>query len=113
VRVSTTTFTGQSGQRYQYFVYTMKASFKSTGAVYAIGRRYSDKKGGYRYDVLFVGETSDLATSLENRSEWNSFAQRYANCICTHLDNDRDSRLAKREDLLRHYAPGARRMLSA
>lgn len=93
----------------------MKASFKSTGAVYAIGRRYSDKKDGYRYDVydvLFVGETSDLATSLENRSEWNSFAQRYANCICAHMDNDRDSRLAKREDLLRHYDQGARRMLS-
>ena len=104
VRVSTATFTGQSGQKYQFFVYPMNESFKSVGAVYAVGRRYRDNKGGYSYDLLYVGETSDLATRLENHhKDWDYFARQHANCICAHLDNDQHSRFTKKEDLLRHH----------
>ena len=105
VKISTAMFTGQSGQKYQFFVYPMNEPFKSVGAVYAVSRRYRDNKGGYSYDLLFVDETRDLATRLENHREWDGFARQHANCICTHLDNDQHSRFAKKEDLLRHYTP--------
>jgi len=105
VKISTATFTGQSGQKYQFFVYPMNESFKSVGAVYAVSRRYRDSNGGYGYDILYLDETSDLAARLENHKEWDCFARQHANRVCTHLDNDQHSRFAKKEDLLRHCTP--------
>jgi hypothetical protein len=102
VKVPTATFSGQSGQKYQFFVYPMNQAFKNVGAVYAVSRRYRNNRGGYSYNIIYLDETSDLATRLEKHNEWDCFARQYANCICSHLDNDRDSRLAKKEDLLRH-----------
>jgi hypothetical protein len=98
-------FSGQSGEKYQFFVYPLNESFKSVGAVYAVSRRYRDKKGGYSYHIVYLGETSDLATRLQHHRDSDCFARHHANCVCTHLDSDQDSRLAKKDDLLRNCTP--------
>lgn len=105
MKVSTATFSGHSGQKYQFFVYPMSHTFDSVGAVYAVSRRYRNSRGGYSYHIIYMDETNDLASRLGNQDELDCYARRHANCICSHRDDDRDSRLAKKDDLLRHRTP--------
>ncbi|MGC2517256.1 MAG: hypothetical protein WA383_22260, partial [Terriglobales bacterium] len=48
-----------------------------------------------------VGETGDLSTRFDDHHKADCFAQHNANCICTHGDEDEESRLAKTARLAR------------
>ena len=104
-KIRTLTLKGRSGEKYEFNVYPIDASFKAVGAVYAVTRRYKDSEGGYKHDILYVGETEDLSTRFQNHHKADCFKQHNANCICTHRDDDLDSHVTKEDDLIEQYKP--------
>ncbi|MGA2456726.1 MAG: hypothetical protein ABSF85_04100 [Terriglobales bacterium] len=104
-KISTATFSGLSGTKYSFNVYPMDQSFKAIGAVYAVTRRYKNSKSGYSHDIIYVGETGDLSTRFDDHHKADCFVSHNANCICTHVDKDEDSRLNKEDDLIKQQNP--------
>lgn len=104
-KVSDATFTGQSGAKYRFNVYPIGQAFKAVGAVYAVTRRYKNSKGGYSHEFIYVGETGDLSTRFDDHHKADCFTRHKANSICTHTDDDEDSRLSKEDDLIKKHNP--------
>jgi hypothetical protein len=103
-KLSTVTFQGKSGSKYDFDVWPMDQTFKDVGAVYAVTRRYQDGNTD-SHDIIYVGETGDLSTRFDNHHKADCFTEHKANCICTHLDSKESSRLAKEEDLVKKHNP--------
>jgi hypothetical protein len=104
-KISDATFHGNSGKAYGFQVWPMNQAFNGVGAVYAVTRRYQSSEGGFKHEIIYVGETEDLSERFGNHHKANCFARKDANCICTHLDGDSDSRLAKEDDLIQKHVP--------
>lgn len=104
-RISTLTLRGKSGNQYEFEVWPINQNFNAVAAVYAVTRRYQKSGGGYGHKVIYIGETSDLSTRFDNHHKADCFSEHNANCICTHQDNDEDSRRAKEADLIASYNP--------
>ena len=104
-QINSARFTGQSGQKYDFYVHPINQSFKNIAAVYAVTRRYKNNRGGINHDIVYIGETIDLSTTLTNHQHRDCFARQNANCICTHVDDDEESRHAKKDDLIRQHHP--------
>ncbi|HTR26133.1 MAG TPA: GIY-YIG nuclease family protein [Terriglobales bacterium] len=104
-KISTVTLKGKSGQTYDFDVWAINQAFKAVAAVYAVTRRYQSANSGYSHDVIYIGQTEDLSTRFDDHHKADCFTKHKANCICTHLDDDEDSRLAKEQDLIENYNP--------
>ena len=104
-KISDASFKGKSGEKYRFNVYPMGQAFKAVGAVYAVTRRSKNSSGLYSHEIIYVGETGDLSTRFDDHHKADCFAQHNANCICTHGDEDEESRLAKEDDLIRQQNP--------
>ena len=102
-RLNTVTFTGKSGKKYEFNVYPMDEGFKAVGAVYVITRRIKDPDGSHAHKRIYTGETGDLSERFDDHHKAQCFRDNNANCVCTHVDNDKQSRLAKETDLLGNY----------
>lgn len=61
--------------------------------------------GQYTHTVIYIGQTGDLSTRFDDHHKADCFTSHKANCICTHCDDDEDSRLAKEQDLIAYYNP--------
>ena len=108
-QINSARFTGQSGQKYDFYVHPINQSFKNIAAV---TRRYKNNRGGITHDIIYIGETSDLSTTLTNHQHRDCFARQNANCVCTHVDDVEDSRRAKKDDLIRQHHPNCNEMVS-
>jgi len=104
-KISTVKFKGKSGESYDFNVYPMDQSFKAIGGVYVVTRRFKDEDDGFRHKIIYVGETGDLSTRFDNHHKADCFTEHSANCICVHVDDDEDSRLAKEDDLIKLHNP--------
>lgn len=104
-KINDATFTGQSGTKYSFNVYPMDQAFKAVGGVYAVTRRYKNSNGGYSHEIIYVGETGDLSTRFNDHHKADCFTRHKANAICTHRDDDEDSRLSKEGDLIKKHNP--------
>lgn len=97
-------FQGQSGHNYDFDVYPMGHQFTCSAAVYAVTHRFPFE-GEDCHKIIYIGETGDLSTEFENHHKRDCFVQWNANCICTHLDDDEESRLTKKDDLVKQQSP--------
>lgn len=104
-KITDATFRGQSGARYAFEVYPIEANFNDVGAVYAITRRYKNTQNGFSHQIIYVGQTENLSARFDNHHKAGCFTRRNANCICTHLDDDEDSRLRKEDGLVKRHDP--------
>jgi len=104
-RINSAHFSGKSGQRYDFYVYPIGQALSTVGAVYVITRRHKNSGSGISHDVLYVGDTLNLSLTLLNHPKWDCLIRGSANCIGAHIDEDQNSRVAKREDLIQQYAP--------
>ena len=104
-RISTAAFKGHSGGSYDFDVWPLDQSFRAVGAVYAVTRRYKNSKGGHSHEILYVGQTGDLSTRFDDHHKADCFARHGETCICTHRDDDEESRLAKEQDLIQRCDP--------
>jgi hypothetical protein len=108
-RVNSAHFSGKSGQGYDFYVYRIDQPLQSVGAVYVITRRYKNSRGGLSHDIIYVGDTHDLSTAMDNHPKRECFLRLKANCIGTHVDQDQHSCAAKRDDLIQQHNPPCNR----
>ncbi len=104
-KLSILTLKGASGQTYDFEVYSYDSDFNALGAVYAITRRTQKNDGNYKHTLIHIGETGDLSTRYNGHHNEDCFFQHNANCTCIHLDDDENSRLATKADLIAKYNP--------
>lgn len=104
-KIGTLILQGKSGEEYAFEIYPTGQEFYAVGAVYAVTRQYVNEKGTYTHHVIYIGQTEDLSTRFDNHHKADCFKEHEANRICTHRDDDDDSRLAKEDDLIKQYNP--------
>ena len=104
-KLGTLALKGDSGQTYDFTVYSYDAEFKAVGAVYGITRRQKKPDGNYDHTIVYIGETGDLSTRFDDHHKESCFTEHNANCKCIHSDEDEDSRLKKEMDLIDNYIP--------
>jgi hypothetical protein len=97
-------FKGASGRFYLFNVYSLDASFNNIGAVYVFSKRAKTKEGA-DHDILYIGQTGELADRLDNHEKLDCLKDKGVNCICTHVDSNEDSRFKKEADLIREQKP--------
>ena len=94
---------GSSGKRYRFYPFKEIDHLKKAGGVFMLTKKnkYDAKTC---YEVIFVGETSDMSTlSKENLADSipNAFE---ANCYCVRLVEDDDVRSSTYNDLKESYS---------
>jgi hypothetical protein len=105
-KLGTVTFTGASGTKYDFNVYTWDTSFKEDlGAVYFVTRRTQKQAGAYSHKRIYVGETGDLSTRFDNHHKQTCLDRHNKNCVCVHGEQDEDTRLEIEQDLINNYHP--------
>jgi hypothetical protein len=100
--IGSITFTGKSGTQYSFDIYPSETRFAKVGAVYAVTKRTVGLQGK-THARIYVGEADSLRERFENHHRQECFDRHGANCICVHLDDDEESRLAKETDLRNAY----------
>jgi hypothetical protein len=104
-KISTVTFHGKSGKKYVFDVWHLNQSFREVGGVYGVTRRYLNAEGNYSHDVIYVGQTNNLSIRFGSHHKSDCFSKHNANCVCTLMDGDEESRLNLEDDLVQSYNP--------
>lgn len=103
-KITSITFKGQSGNSYQFDTYPKDTKFNDVSAVYIFVKRYLEK-GKYYQEILYIGESGELGTRINNHEKWK--------CVelhgCTHISVMSVSGQAKRlqieTDLIHKFNP--------
>ena len=80
-KVTTITFTGESGRKYTFDTYEKSTKFNDVSAVYIFTKRYVTASGGYSQIALYVGETRELGTRIGSHEQWPCVERNG----CTHI----------------------------
>lgn len=98
----TVTANGASGVAYTFYVYPWGTDLKFVGGVYMVLRK------GYQngnYDVLYVGQTSDLSERLDDHHKKTCFDRNHKTHVAAMVESSEARRLNIEADLLRNYNP--------
>ena len=68
-KIDTVTFTGASGNTYEFIAYSLDTSFNNIGAVYVFTSRFESDQGRYQYRPLYIGKTSELADRISGHEK--------------------------------------------
>lgn len=79
-KVTSVTFSGESGTSYEFDTYTKDTQFYDVSAIYIFVKR-DYKNGQYYQEALYVGETGELRTRIANHEKWPC-VNRHG---CTHI----------------------------
>ena len=79
-QIATVTFTGASGEKYNFTAYTTDTVFIAAGAVYIF-----TKLENQSYIPLYIGQTDNLAERIPNHEKWSCVIQYGVNSICVFL----------------------------
>ncbi len=106
---STLKLTGMSGREYLFSLYTfdsfndLKNAFKPLSAVYVFTKR-SYETNDFCHDLIYLGETSNLANRYDQHHKESSIVSHGANCIGLYVFSGSDeTRLQIEKDLLDAY----------
>ncbi len=97
----TVTATGASGTSYTFTTYPWGQAFNPAGAVYLVLRH----KGNTNYDLLYVGQTGNLAERFDNHHKQPCFNRNGKTHIAVLPEPREASRLQIETDLIRNYNP--------
>lgn len=103
--IATIMFTGKSGKKYTFNTYSENTKFPDIGAVYIFTKRYQNASGTYSQIPLYIGESEELGTRIENHEKWPCVMRQG----CTHISvmpvSDGRKRLNIETDLIQGYQP--------
>jgi len=100
-------FTGKSGERYRFESWSLETRFKPLAAVYFVTKRKNERSTFNRaqHDSIYIGQTANLADPFATHSRFHCFAKHGANCVCIHLLESEEERIAVESDLLEVHSP--------
>jgi len=106
-RLGTVKFSGKSGSRYLFEAYPLETVFeKGCSGVYVVTRRRAAGSGtGFVHRRICTGQSDDLRRPVTGHG--TSWSARGANCICVHVEEDKDIRQQVKQDLVRKPRPAA------
>ena len=103
------TLQGASGKTYLFNLYgydffsQLKRAFKPISAIYVFSHRYM-LDGAFTHDIIYLGQTSNLAERFDNHHKESDIIARNGNCIWIHVFNGTDDQRAEVEqDILASY----------
>jgi predicted GIY-YIG superfamily endonuclease len=91
---------GKSGNLYQYWIYPIDTSFKSSPGNYIY-----TKHNGVGWVPLYMGQTVDLAARLSNHEKDSEARRNGATHIHAHTSGSEAERLAEERDLCAKWKP--------
>lgn len=101
--MSKITFTGKSGQKYEFQLHTIGTELESNSGVYVFLRKLT------KYHLVYIGETHDfcerLNTNFANHTQQRCIVNKGATHIATFRESDEGARLRIETDI-RHGYPG-------
>ena len=98
----TCTWTGASGQPYQYWIYPIGAGWKNAPGNYIFAKETSPGK----WTPVYIGETEDLSQRLPNHDKLPLVARYGGTHIHAHTSAPSAVvRRAEEEDLIKNYSP--------
>lgn len=97
-KIADATFKGRTGS-YSFEVYPSDTGFKAVGAVYIFTKRTVNAAGKASHELVYIGQTESLKDRIPDHEKWPCAERNGVNCVCVHMDDDEDSRLAKETDL--------------
>ena len=101
--INNITLFGISGKQYDFHAYQLNEEFQQVEAVYALTHCDQGRLKKYRHRIVYVGETRDLSTCLDNHGKSACFREYDVNCICVYTEKSREKRLRIRGDLAENY----------
>jgi len=96
------TFSGKSGVKYRFQVWSLDTRFKPLAAVYVVTKR-AQTHSTYNqasHESIYIGQTANLADPFATESQFDCFRKHGGNCICIHLIEAEERRIAAEDDLL-------------
>lgn len=96
------TFSGKSGEKYRFQVWSLETRFRPLAAVYFVTKRARDNSTYSRasHESIYIGQTANLADPFATQMQFDCFRKHGANCICIYLLEDEQQRVAVENDLL-------------
>ena len=96
------TFSGKSGEKYRFQVWSLETRFKPLAAVYFVTKRSQDSSTYKRasHDSIFIGQTANLADPFGTQGQLDCFKKHGANCVCIYVHENEERRIAIEEDLI-------------
>ena len=105
-RMGAIAFIGAGGHHHEFDLYPLTAHFKpGHGGVYFVTCRTDDEHGHHTHHKIFIGETPDLSTLLDNHPKQALFEAEGANCIAIHASQDAKARTRIVAELIEKYNP--------
>lgn len=83
-KVTTLTLIGASGKRYALDTYSKEQAFNDVSAVYVFTRRYPERDGSFTQELLYIGESAQLGTRINNHDKWNCVERNECNSYLGH-----------------------------
>lgn len=95
------TFSGKSGENYLFQAWSLETRFRLLAAVYFVTKRAQNNSTYKRasHEIIYIGQTASLADPFGTPSQFECFRTHGANCICIHLLESEERRIAVEEDL--------------
>ena len=105
-KLGTLTLNGQSGQSYDFDVYSSDTSWNAgVACVYYISKRTKKNDGTGSHTAIYVGETEDLNDRLSNHHKQQCFDNNGYNAVSIHQNSNNQSRLSIESDLIASHDP--------
>jgi len=101
MKFSNVTFSGKSGVKYTFQVWSLDTRFKPLAAVYMVTRRAQENSTYNRasHEIIYIGQAANLADPFATEAQFDCFRKHATNCICIHLVEDEARRVEMEEDL--------------
>lgn len=103
-KLGTAAFVGESGDKYDFSIYPIDVEMKpGHGGVYVVTARTGESSTHHSHHKIYIGETTDFSTIMENHPLQGKFEEEGANCICVLPVHEDHHRMHIMNDLLAHY----------
>jgi len=86
------TVVGRDGQAHEFHMYVWGHEFEPIAAVYLVTSRRPPDRGVIDYDILYVGEASDLSTEFAYHKYQEVFESHGANMVGVLIEPDSEKR---------------------
>ncbi len=103
-KIADVDFAGKSGTAYTFAAYAFGTALKALGGLYIFSVR-TVTNGNGSHDPIYIGQTGDLSERFDDHHKAKCIKSKNPNCICIHLEDDEETRLAIETDLLGNRNP--------